>query len=172
MDLTLSRAVDCIASFGRPKRPWVTRRNGAEAQIGSNDRWIVTLVADDGVELSARRPRERRDERLIQRLRTEADLDLLAPELGELMTWWADRLTVHSLMPGHVYRVGQAIADHCANAFCPGESLRFIERHFVPYYGGHTIVFARPDGQERCMYLQEDDESDILANLDVYLLDK
>jgi hypothetical protein len=82
----LPRAVERIASLGTPKRPWVTRRNGAEAQIGSSDRWIVTLVGGDGVELSARRPRERRDERLVQRLRTEADLDVLAPELSELMT--------------------------------------------------------------------------------------
>jgi hypothetical protein len=172
MDLTLPRAVERIATLGTPKRPWITRGNRAEAQVGSSDRWIVTLVAGDGVELSARRPRERRDERLVQRLRTEADLDVLAPELGELMMWWADRLTVHWLMPGHVYCVGQGIADHCAQTFCAGESLRFIERHFVPYYGGHTIVFACPDGRERCMYLQEDDESDILDNLDVYLLDK
>jgi hypothetical protein len=172
MNLTLPRAVERIASLGTPKRPWVTRRNGAEAQIGSSDRWIVTLVGGDGVELSARRPREHRDERLVQCLRTEADLDVLAPELSELMTWWADRLTVHSLLPGHVYCVGQAMADHYANAFRPGENLRFIERHFLPYDGGHTIVFACTDGRERRMYLQEEDESDILANLDAYLLDK
>jgi hypothetical protein len=174
MVLTLRRAVERIASLGAPERPWFTRMssNGAEAQIGSHDRWIVTLVAGDGVELSARRTRERRDERLVRHLRTEADLDALAPELGELMRWWAGRLTVHSLVPGRVYRVCKAIADHCGNAFSPGEELRFVERHFVPYYGGHTIVFACPDGRERCMYLQEDDESEILGDLDAYLLDE
>jgi Domain of unknown function (DUF3601) len=172
MNLTLPRAVARIASLGTPKRPWVTRENGAEAQIGSDDRWIVTLVLGDGVELSARRPRERRDERLVQRLSTEADLDALAPELGELMTWWEGRLTVHSLVPGHVYRVGKTMADHCAQEFRPGENLRFVERHFLPYDGGHTLVFASPDGRERRMYLQESDDSDILANLDVVLLDE
>jgi hypothetical protein len=173
MDLTLPRAVERIASLGAPKRPWVSRMssNGAEAQMGTDDRWIVTLVAGDGVELSIRRARERRDERLVQRLRTEADLDVLTAELGELMTWWAGRLTVHSLVPGHLYRVGKAIADHCGNAFHPGEELRFVERHFLPYDGGHTIVFGCPDGRERRMYLQDEDESDILGNLDEYLLD-
>lgn len=174
MDLTLPRAVDRIASLGAPQRRWVSRMSseGAEAQIGSHERWIVTLVAGDGVELSARRPRERRDERLVQHLRTEADLDLFAHELGELMTWWADRLTVHSLVPGRLYCVCKAMADHCGNAFHAGEKLRFIERHFLPHDGGHTIFFGCPDGRERRMYLHEEDEREILDDLDSYLLDE
>jgi hypothetical protein len=173
MDLTLPRAVERITAIGAPERRWVSRMasNGSEGEIGSRDRWIVQLVAaEHGVELSARRPRERRDERLIQLLRTEADLEALSPELDELMTWWAGRLTVHSLAPGHRYGVAMAFADHGGNAYHPGEELRFVERHFVAYYGGHTLVFARPDGREQRMYLQEDDERSILDNLDAYLL--
>jgi hypothetical protein len=174
MDLTLPRAIERIASLGAPETPWVSRMssNRGEGQIGSQDRWIVTLVARDGVELSARRPRERRDERLVRQLRTEADLDELAHELGELLTWWAGRLTVHSLVPGRVYSVGRAIVDHCGNAFHVGDELRFRERHFLPYDGGHTIVFECPDRGERRMYLQEDDEQAILEDFDAYLQDE
>jgi hypothetical protein len=173
MILTLPRAVERIASFRTPERRWVSRvsSNGMNGHVGSDDRWIVTLLAGDGVEISARRPRERRDERLVRSLHTEADLDALAPELGELMTWWAGRLTVHSLVPGRLYRVGKKMVDHTSSAFQVGEELRFVERHFLPYHGGHTVIFNGTEGRERRMYLQEEDNRDILDDFDAYFVD-
>jgi hypothetical protein len=65
--------------------------------------------------------------------------------------------TVYGLVPGRVYRVVEPFADHYANQFQPGERLRFRERHFLPYHGGHTLVF-----EERSIYLQETQNAEIL----------
>jgi len=45
-----------------------------------------------------------------------------------------------------------------------GEHLRFKERHFLPYHGGHTIVF-----DQRPLYLQEEANASILENFSDYI---
>jgi hypothetical protein len=170
MDPSMHRIVDRIASLV-PDRRWerYVARNGTEAKVGTRDRWIIKLTrVDHGVELSARRPRERRAERLVRRILVEDDLDALASELADVLTWWADRLTVHTLVPGRLYRVGKEFVDHFGDTFRSGLELSFVESHFLPHDGGHTIVFKLPDGAERSMCLQEDEE--ILENLDAHLI--
>jgi hypothetical protein len=167
----LQGLVDRIALLV-PDRPWERHvaPNGTAAKIGTRDRWIVQLTAlDHGVVVSARRPRERRDERLEARILVEADLDALASPLADLMTWWAGRLTIYSLVPGRLYRVGRELVDYSRTVFHAGEALVFVERHFLPYDGGHTVVFKLPDGTERRMYLQEDQA--IVEDLDAYLIE-
>ena len=66
---------------------------------------------------------------------------------------------------GAVYRVGETFADFYGNVFSVGETLTFVEKHFLPYSGGHTIVF-----KERRLYLQEEANENILRSLDKYLL--
>jgi hypothetical protein len=166
----MQRVVDRIASLV-PARPWqrYVARDEKEAKIGTRDRWIVKLTrVADGVELSARRPRERRDERLVHRILVEADLDPLASELADVLTWWADRLTVYTLVPGRIYRVSKDFVDHYREAFRSGLELSFVERHFQPHDEGHTIVFKSPDGTARQVCLQEGEE--VLENLDAYLI--
>jgi hypothetical protein len=168
---TLQGIVDRIALLV-PDRPWARHMapNGTVAKIGTRDRWIVTLTClDHGVEVSARRPRERRDERLDGRILVEDDLDALASPLADIMTWWADRLTVYSLVPGRLYRIGKELVDHYRDVFHVGVELSFVERHFLPHDGGHTVVFKLPDGAERRMYLQEGEV--ILEDLDAYLIE-
>ena len=63
-----------------------------------------------------------------------------------------------------MYRVAQSFVDFYGNQFHEGESLRFKERHFLPYHGGHTIVF-----EERTLYLQEDANEDILSRFSAYV---
>ena len=48
--------------------------------------------------------------------------------------------TVYGLVPGAEYQVMQAFTDYYNNQFQQGERLRFKERHFLPYHGGHTIM--------------------------------
>ncbi len=72
--------------------------------------------------------------------------------------------TVYGLVPGSVYRVMQPFTDHYGNSFAQDELLRFKERHFLPYHGGHTVIF-----EERTLYLQEDDNRDILDNFSAYI---
>ena len=72
--------------------------------------------------------------------------------------------TVYGLVPGAEYEVVQTFTDHYQNKFEVGERLRFKERHFLPYHGGHTIVFY-----QRPLYLQEEENASILSNFSEYI---
>jgi len=72
--------------------------------------------------------------------------------------------TVYGLVPGAEYRVVQSFTDCYQNQFQKGELLRFKERHFLPYHGGHTIVF-----EERPLYLQENENAELIANFSDYI---
>lgn len=72
--------------------------------------------------------------------------------------------SVYELEPGIVYIVLKPFFDHHGGAFAAGDLLTFESRHFLPYHGGHTIIF-----REKGLYLQEDDQAEILDNLVNYL---
>jgi hypothetical protein len=72
--------------------------------------------------------------------------------------------TVYGLVQGEEYQVMQTFTDHYNNQFQRGELLRFKERHYLPYHGGHTIIF-----DQRSLYLQEDENQAILANFSEYI---
>ena len=72
--------------------------------------------------------------------------------------------TVYLLVPGAEYRVMQTFTDYYNNQFQSGELLHFKERHFLPYHGGHTIIF-----HERSLYLQEDTNAPTLSNFPSYI---
>ena len=73
-------------------------------------------------------------------------------------------MDLHSLQKGSQYRVRREFADFYHNQFKQGELLTFTELHFLPYHGGYTVVF-----RERTLYLQEEQNSDILVSLAEYL---
>lgn len=72
--------------------------------------------------------------------------------------------SVYDLVPGREYRVRTNFVDHYNTLFEAGDRLRFRQRHFLPYHGGHTLVF-----EPRSIYLQEEMNADILQNLTRYL---
>ncbi len=72
--------------------------------------------------------------------------------------------TIYDLVPDVEYVVSESFTDYHGQQFVTGERLRFRERHFLPYHGGHTLVF-----EPRAIYLQEEDQSHILAHLPRYL---
>lgn len=72
--------------------------------------------------------------------------------------------TVCGLIPEGEYWVIQSFSDYYANQFQRGEVLRFKERHFLPYHGGHTIVF-----DEKSLYLQESANEELVANFSDYI---
>jgi len=74
-------------------------------------------------------------------------------------------LTVYRLQPGTHYRIAQRFTDHYGGAFEPGTDLTFLERHFLPYEGGHTLRF-----EEATIYLSENvpGEDAILTAFDHY----
>jgi hypothetical protein len=73
--------------------------------------------------------------------------------------------TIYGLYPGRNYRVIKSFTDFYENSFQKNEVLHFKERHFLPYDGGHTIVF-----EERMLYLQENKNKDILDNFSEYIV--
>lgn len=66
---------------------------------------------------------------------------------------------------GAVYTVAETFTDFYGNVFSVGETLTFVERNFLPYHGGHKIVF-----KERSLYLQEEANENILNSLGKHLL--
>ena len=72
--------------------------------------------------------------------------------------------TVYGMSPGHEYQILRSFTDHYGNAFEKGERLRFKQRHFLPYHGGHTIVF-----EVRTLYLQEEQNREILDHFSEYI---
>jgi len=72
--------------------------------------------------------------------------------------------TVYRLIPGAEYRVVQSFTDFYGGRFNQGELLRFKEQHFLPYHGGHTIVF-----EQKSLYLQENENAAILDNFSDYI---
>lgn len=77
----------------------------------------------------------------------------------------AQELTVYTLQPGVCYEVKQAFSDYYGNQFEVGERLKFQQCHFLPYDGGHTVMFA-----EKTMYLQEEVNRAILDGFSDYLV--
>ena len=73
-------------------------------------------------------------------------------------------MTVNDLAKGRTYEVVREIRDYYGGVFPVGQRLVFTERHFLPYHGGHTLVF----GPVR-VYLQEEMNADILDRLEEYL---
>jgi hypothetical protein len=71
---------------------------------------------------------------------------------------------IYSLGKGDTYIVRRGLTDFYGNIFTPGEVLTYVERHFLPYHGGHTIVF-----KERNLYLQEEANKDIIDAFAEYL---
>jgi Domain of unknown function (DUF3601) len=72
--------------------------------------------------------------------------------------------TVYGLVQGVEYQVIQTFTDYYQNQFQQGELLRFKERHYLPYHGGHTIVF-----DQRSLYLQDDEHAAIISNFAEYI---
>jgi hypothetical protein len=73
--------------------------------------------------------------------------------------------TVYGMIPGREYQVMKSFTDHYGNTFEKGERLRFKQRHFLPYHGGHTIVF-----EGRTLHMQEEQNSEILDHFLEYIV--
>ena len=71
---------------------------------------------------------------------------------------------IYTLKKGATYLVNNMFTDFYGNVFSPGEMLTYVERHFLPYDGGHTIVF-----KEHNIYLQEEVNQEIIDRFAYYL---
>ena len=73
--------------------------------------------------------------------------------------------TIYGLTTECRYRVVKSFTDYYNNSFKQGDILRYRERHFLPYHGGHTIIF-----EEQTLYLQEKINAEILENFSQYFV--
>jgi hypothetical protein len=71
---------------------------------------------------------------------------------------------IYNLEKNSAYIVSKGFTDFYGNVFAPGERLTYVERHFLPYHGGHTFVF-----KERNLYLQEEANKNIIDSFGDYL---
>ena len=69
------------------------------------------------------------------------------------------------MIPGSQYQVIRSFTDYYGNSFEQREILRFKQRYFLPYEGGHTIVF-----EERSLYLQEEKNQEIVEHFSDYIV--
>jgi len=67
---------------------------------------------------------------------------------------------IHRLEKAAQDQVCQTFKDFYHNLFNEREKLAFIQVHFLPDHGGHTIVF-----KERNLDLQEEENTNILNSL-------
>ncbi len=72
--------------------------------------------------------------------------------------------TVYGMISERQYQVMKTFVDLYGNRFEKGQRLRFKERHYLPYHGGHTIVF-----DEQTLYLQDEQDSEILDHFSEYI---
>lgn len=75
--------------------------------------------------------------------------------------------TIYGLVAGRKYRVVRGFTDFYGTVFEENEVLVFRGRNFLPYHGGHTIIF---DGKP--LFLQEDQNRDILGNFSSYIVEE
>ncbi len=74
------------------------------------------------------------------------------------------KMTVYDLKDGRKYVILRAFTDYQGQNFESGTVLTFRSRHFLPYEGGHTVMFT-----EKWMYLQEELQAEILDNFGDYV---
>jgi hypothetical protein len=72
--------------------------------------------------------------------------------------------TVYALKKGRRYVVKRSFVDHHGQRFEVGDGLTFVKKDYLPYHGGHTIFF-----EERTIYLQDEEQAEILQGLWDYL---
>lgn len=80
--------------------------------------------------------------------------------------------TASDLTPGKTYRVVTAFADYDGLPHAVGESWRFLEKNFVPYEDGLTLLVER-DGQQASLRLQwrEETQANIIDNFSDFVVE-
>ena len=72
--------------------------------------------------------------------------------------------SIFHLRTGHRYVVVQGFTDYHGGRFEAGERLTFEKYDYVPYHGGYVVHF-----EERNVYLQEEENADVLGRLWAYI---
>ncbi|MBX2851958.1 MAG: DUF3601 domain-containing protein [Phycisphaeraceae bacterium] len=85
-------------------------------------------------------------------------------------------MTICELKPGATYEVIQVIQDFHGGVFVIGKQLRFVEKHYLPYDDGYTLVFSerrqglRDSWREVKMYLQGKDQEEVINATERFLI--
>ncbi len=81
-----------------------------------------------------------------------------------------EKFTASDLLPGRTYQVIASFKDYSGTTHPVGESWRFVEKHFLPYEDGLTLIVEK-DGQSVWIQLQWRPESqgEIIDNFSDYV---
>ena len=155
--LTAVDATGRLAEQVRALAPDVTcalnQRDDGPSSLRLSDRLVVMLAdCGDGVEARVMEPGLPGDDDPPMLLRAVYDITNLAHSLSWRARIPRGTVELHLLRTNAVYEVVQPFTDYHGQAFSAGARLTFVNRHFLPYHGGHTLCF-----REATIYLQEDD---------------
>jgi hypothetical protein len=152
-----------LAALETDGRQWKSSNPGKGCSIGVPSRSVIQVdEIVDGVSVSLQDP-ELRERKLWFAAHDEEELHLVLERVVSSARAWADRLSILQL-GRRAYRVRRSFGDFYGSPFAEGEVLHFVERKFLPYHGGHTIVF-----RERSLFVQEEVNASFLRDLDLYL---
>lgn len=156
---------DVVRFFRR--LPGLTADNTLEqgAVIGCHDRWIFEVQRDGERWAAAARVWEGGVRVSVGwRFDTVADLERARGQLAAIAKAESSRLSIHRLKRGESYRVCRAFVDYRGRAVEAGTALTFSALHYLAYHGGYTLEF-----REVTIYLQEIDQSELIADFDAYV---
>lgn len=75
-----------------------------------------------------------------------------------------DTGSIYELKKGRRYVIKRSFVDYHQQRFEVGEQLTFLSYDYLPYHSGHTLTFA-----ERKLYLQEEEQAEIVRSIRSYL---
>jgi len=138
-----------------PQISWnVDRSDPQRPRIAAPGRWTLTLEnCRNGAEAHLAEPTEPGRDLPPFLLRAPYDAKSLVYTLAAKALMEPGSVSIYWLRLDAVYEVSTAFTDHYGTAFATGTRLTFRERHYLPYHGGHTLIF-----REASVYLQDDDE--------------
>ncbi len=138
-----------------PQIPWrVEHSDPQRPSIAAPDRW--TLILEDcreGARAHLAEPDEPGKDMPPFLLRAPYDAKNLVHMLAAKTTMEPGSVVIYWLRLDAAYEIASTFTDHYGTVFSAGTRLTFRERHYLPYHGGHTLMF-----REATLYLQDDDE--------------
>jgi len=145
-----------------PDLPWTLDAREPRPTLELPGRMRITLEDHEGgVQARIVEPGQPGDDDPPLLLRAGYDITNLVHHLSWRARLAPGTVALHALRVNAVYEIVHGFADHHGTAFAAGTRLTFVQRHFLPYHGGHTLCF-----REGTIYLQE--ESDVCRRFEHY----
>ena len=160
-----ARQLVVLLKSAAPTLPWqIDHGDPCHPRIAVPGRWILTLEdCREGARATLAEPGQPGRDLPPFLLRAPYHIKNMIPMLAAKALMAPGRVVIYWLRPDAVYEIARGFTDHHGNVFAAGSRLTFRERHYLPYHGGHTLLF-----HEATVYLQDDDE--VCRNFELYFV--